>query len=150
MTENTKLFALNAEYGSGESGGSIFFVAGAGDYTGGGGDVFLQAGYAGNIAGASGGSVIATARNGADNGSGGGFSITCGNAGGGSGLGQGGEISLNTGNSPSGPAGKVIVTLGTGGGGVRGLYVIDGLPSSNPSVLGALWNDGGVVKISAG
>lgn len=47
--------------------------------------------------------------------------------------------------------GEYRITLGGAtGSGVPGQFIIDNLPASNPGILGALWNDGGTLKISAG
>lgn len=47
--------------------------------------------------------------------------------------------------------GDVILTPGLAyGTGVRGRIVLSFLPTSDPAVAGALWNDGGTLKISAG
>lgn len=47
--------------------------------------------------------------------------------------------------------GDVILTPGLAyGTGARGRIVLSFLPTSDPAVVGALWNDGGTIKISAG
>jgi len=46
--------------------------------------------------------------------------------------------------------GDIVLTPGVGGPIRNGLVVLVGIPTSNPGVSGALWNDSGVLKISAG
>ncbi len=73
--------------------------------------------------------------------------------------GWGGDTSGNAGNiqinprpgNNEGSAGSLLVTLGAGAGaGTAGHFVIAGLPTADPHVVGALWNNAGTVKISAG
>ena len=67
----------------------------------------------------------------------------------------GGNLDLRGGNGASGATsaaahgGDVVLTPGTGyGTGRHGLVIIANLPTSNPGVTGALWNDGGTIKVS--
>lgn len=47
--------------------------------------------------------------------------------------------------------GDVTFTPGAGAGsGVDGNFIINNLPTADPTVAGALWNDSGTLKVSAG
>lgn len=67
----------------------------------------------------------------------------------------GGNLDLRGGNGASGATsaaangGDVVLTPGTGyGTGRQGLVILANLPTSSPGVTGALWNDGGTLKVS--
>lgn len=68
----------------------------------------------------------------------------------------GGDLTLNAGNGASGEAGAahggdINLTAGTGyGTGNDGNIIMASLPTSDPTVAGALWNDSGTLKVSAG
>lgn len=67
--------------------------------------------------------------------------------------GAGGYVRLIAGNAAVGDfdGGDVILTVGTGSGtGSNGNVIIGNLPTSDPLVANALWNDSGTLKISAG
>lgn len=67
--------------------------------------------------------------------------------------GDGGGILVRSGNGTSGDANGGDVTLQPGNGtgtGRNGLLLLNNLPTSDPVVAGAVWNDAGVLKISAG
>lgn len=68
---------------------------------------------------------------------------------------KGGIVTLRGGNSKDGESGDVVIRAGDpnvngGSTGTRGNVKIIGLPTSDPGVLGALWNNAGNLKISAG
>lgn len=66
----------------------------------------------------------------------------------------GGQINITGGNGASASSGNarggdVVIRGGTGyGTGRVGLVIMSNLPTSNPGVAGALWNDAGTIKIS--
>lgn len=82
----------------------------------------------------------------------------------------GGSVVLNTGNVSFGGsiAGEIALVAGAAGGGAskagdiylspgaadggaqRGYLVLENIPTSDPGVENAVWNDGGTLKISAG
>lgn len=68
----------------------------------------------------------------------------------------GGGIEIRAGNGASASSGEanggnVFIRGGTGyGTGRNGLIIMDNLPTSNPTVAGALWNNSGVLSVSAG
>lgn len=66
------------------------------------------------------------------------------------GTGTGGEARLQGGNgSASGAGGNVRIAPGSGGG-VYANVLVEHLPTSDPAVVNALWNDSGTLKVSAG
>jgi hypothetical protein len=127
--------------GNGTAGASVIFSAGTGS-AGNGGSVQFNAGNDnGNVAtggavqfmaasGLAGGAVVFAAGNGNGNGAGG--------------------INLTTGSDGTdGNGGDVTFTYGTGtGAGKRNGLLFPNLPTSNPGVSGAAWNNAGVVTIS--
>ena len=68
----------------------------------------------------------------------------------------GGELKLVGGSGASSSAGaanggNIYIRGGKGyGTGHNGYVIMDNLPTSNPAVTGALWNDAGMLKVSAG
>lgn len=64
------------------------------------------------------------------------------------GAGYGGWVSIIAGNSDSLEGGDVLIQAGSGA--VHGNIRLADLPTSDPGVADALWNDGGTLKISAG
>jgi hypothetical protein len=68
----------------------------------------------------------------------------------------GGDIEILAGDGSANSAGNadggdITLTAGTGHGtGRDGLILLQNLPTADPVVTGALWNDGGTLKISAG
>jgi hypothetical protein len=62
---------------------------------------------------------------------------------------RGGDLYLYGGEDTHGN-GHGRVVIGHTGSANRGLVLMPGLPTSNPAVAGALWNDSGTLKISAG
>lgn len=64
---------------------------------------------------------------------------------------KGGDISLGSGSASIGNAdgGDINVTIANGAGtGKNGNFIISGLPTSDPGVSGALWNNLGIVTVS--
>ena len=61
----------------------------------------------------------------------------------------GGNVDINSGNGYLGPGGTITLRPGQAGT-TPGLVIITNLPTTNPAVPGALWNDNGTVKVSAG
>lgn len=150
--------------GSTGNGSEISLVAGEGGApTGGGGAFHALAGSAieygpggsaelrgGDAAGDNnGGNARVSAGLGSGEGNGGVVQFTAGDAGT---TGDGGPLILRGGDggATSGNGGYIDIRPGSaGGGGSIGLVMMSLLPTSDPAVTGALWNDAGTMKISA-
>ena len=67
---------------------------------------------------------------------------------------NGGNVEIESGDGSTtgnGDGGDISVTLGSGGGtGSNGNLKLTNIPTSDPAVAGAVWNDSGTLKISAG
>lgn len=65
--------------------------------------------------------------------------------------GEAGGVTVNGGNSsdPTGIGGNVQLAVGTGGA-ADGNILLTGIPTADPEVANAIWNDAGTLKISAG
>lgn len=100
-------------------------------------------GGAGDIGG---GNIQLLAGGGVGAGYGGGVTLLAGTAGGSV---DGGNVALSSGDAlGAGNGGNIVITLGTGS--ANGKFIFLNLPTANPSVAGAVWNDSGTLKISAG
>lgn len=144
-------------------------VGSAGTFQGGfssgaGGFIELVSGNGGPGTDANGGDITLTAGNGDGSGDGGSVDLSGGDSAGGGTAGgiflqgspgnlNGGDVTINGGAGGDNDAlgGDVYIQGGAGSGSGRaGLVILGNLPTANPSVAGALWNDGGTLKVSAG
>jgi hypothetical protein len=64
--------------------------------------------------------------------------------------GQGGSVQITAGDGDSGAGvgGSITLTIGTGD--TNGNLILVNIPAGDPGIAGALWNDAGALKISAG
>lgn len=118
---------IHAGKGFNANGGDAGFGGGDATGSGSGGVGQFSGGNENNGAGAQGGAVICT----------------------GSGSGQGGSVTLQPGTGTTGISGNVTIARAVGGTG-DGQVLVSNLPTSDPAVLNALWNNAGTLKISAG
>lgn len=123
--------------GMGTAGGGVDIGGGEGTAAGGGG-INAQGGQ-----GASGfdGGAVEFAGGDGDNGGAVNLRGGVGNSG------NGGGVTFEPGGGTVN-GGDVTITLPTAGSGRQGLIIISGLPTSDPSVTGALWSNGGVLTVS--
>lgn len=128
------------QFGTGD-GGLIQISTGNANGTGGGGLFAIDCGHA--LSSGNGGSIQMRAGTSSPTGNGGTVSF----AGGRAGTGNGGSIGLTTGAATVGTGGDFILTFGTGS--VRnGLIIANNIPTSDPSVSHAVWNNGGFLVFS--
>lgn len=133
--------SIDAGEGLAANGGTVAINAGDGsaDGTAAGGSVNINAGDGDNFAG------TISLNSGAGDANGGGINLVAGE----SASGPGGTIYIAAGAGAT-DGGDVYIDLMPAGSGRQSLCIIGNLPTANPSVAGALWNDSGVLKVSAG
>ena len=158
MTDTVLLSALGYNITNGaislnsETGQMIEVVAGDGDEVDengvrSGGNIQLSAGSGSTAFEGSGGPVDIAAGVGAGAGQGGHVSL----AGGSAQNGNGGTITIAAGDSTDGAGGDIEINAGNAfSSGTKGNVFIFALPTADPHVANALWNNAGTLKISAG
>ena len=145
---------INVEGGTGDGdvgdAGFVYIRGGDGNGAGGAGGVEIR----GGTDDGGGGAGAVTITGGSGSAAGGGATVTVQGGGSLSGGGTAGGVRIYGGGSNgASDAGNVEISRGFhlgGGGGVHGHVLMPDLPTSNPLVANALWNDGGTLKISAG